>query len=127
MMYNSTHKLMEKEIIMNNVIVEPRDYFVSTSLQGYLQASYDDLVKVFGDPQCTETSGDGKVDTEWELQINDLEFDTVRNVTIYNWKDYDGGLEAMTNPKYEWHIGGNSALDAVQLKQYFNEAMKEAV
>ena len=74
MMYNSTHKLMEKEIIMNNVIVEPRDYFVSTSLQGYLQASYDDLVQVFGNPQCTETSGDGKVDTEWELQINDLEF-----------------------------------------------------
>ena len=41
--------------------------FVSTSLQGYIEASYADLVKVFGHPQCTETSGDGKVDIEWEL------------------------------------------------------------
>ena len=111
---------------MMNVTVTPRSNFVSTSLQGYLNASYADLVKVFGYPQCTETSGDGKVDTEWELQINDKEFDTVRNVTIYNWKDYDGGHEAMSNPNYEWHIGGNNALDAVQLKQYFNEAMEAA-
>ena len=109
-----------------NVTVTPRSNFVSTSLQGYLNASYADLVKVFGHPQCTETSGDGKVDTEWELCINDKEFDTVRNVTIYNWKDYDGGYEAMSNPNYEWHIGGNNPIDAVQLKQYFNEAMEVA-
>ena len=45
-----------------NYTVEERHTFVSTSLQGYLKASYEDLVEVFGEPTITETSGDDKVD-----------------------------------------------------------------
>ena len=103
-----------------NYEIKPRTSFVSTSLQGYIQASYADLVKVFGHPQCTETSGDGKVDIEWELQIKDKEFGTTYPITIYNWKDYDGGYHAMSNPKYEWHIGGNSGIVAAYVNEYFN-------
>lgn len=117
------HKL-EKDYIM--LKVKPRTEFVSTSLQGYLVSSYADLVKVFGHPQCTETSGDGKVDIEWELKIEDKEFETTRNVTIYNWKDYDGGYAAMSNSQYEWHIGGMSSMDAIQLKQYYENKMEAA-
>jgi len=106
--------------------VKPRTEFVSTSLQGYLVSSYADLVKVFGQPQCTETSGDGKVDIEWELKIEDKEFETTRNVTIYNWKDYDGGYAAMSNSQYEWHIGGMSSMDAIQLKLYYENKMEAA-
>tara|TARA_X000000950_G_scaffold283858_2_gene385664 strand:+ start:645 stop:1010 length:366 start_codon:yes stop_codon:yes gene_type:complete len=109
-----------------NINVETRDYFVSTSLQGRFTASYDQLVKVFGEPQCSETSGDGKVDIEWELTVEDKEFGfSPKPVTIYNWKDYDGGLEAMTNPKYEWHIGGLNFSDAVSLKEYFQRRLFE--
>lgn len=105
-----------------NYEIKPRYGFVSTSLQGYITASYEDLVKVFGKPQCTETSGDGKVDVEWELTIYDHEFDMQFPVTIYNWKDYDGGREAMSNPNYIWHIGGNSGIVASYINEYFNEA-----
>ena len=104
---------------MNNVTIKPRSYFVSTSLQGYLKASYADLVKVFGHPQCTETSGDGKVDIEWELQIIDNEWDTVYPITIYNWKDYDGGHAAMSSESYNWHIGGNAGIVSAYVNEYF--------
>jgi len=76
-----------------------------TSLQGYVKASYDQLVEVFGDPTYSETSGDDKVDFEWILKFSDG-----TDATIYNWKDYDGGLTARSNPEYEWHIGGHNAI-----------------
>jgi hypothetical protein len=76
-----------------------------TSLQGYVKASYDQLVKVFGDPTYNETSGDDKVDFEWVLKFNDG-----TEATIYNWKDYDGGLYAMSTPDYTWHIGGKDKI-----------------
>ena len=102
-----------------NYEIKPRTAFVSTSLQGYIQASYADLVKVFGHPQCTETSGDGKVDIEWELQIIDNEWDTVYPITIYNWKDYDGGHAAMSSESYNWHIGGNAGIVSAYVNEYF--------
>jgi len=102
-----------------NYEIKPRHSFVSTSLQGYLKASYADLVKVFGHPQCTETSGDGKVDIEWELQIIDNEWDTVYPITIYNWKDYDGGHAAMSSESYNWHIGGNAGIVSAYVNEYF--------
>lgn len=74
-----------------------------TSLQGYLTASYERLVELFGEP----TEGDGyKVDAEWIVEMDD---GTV--ATIYNWKNgrnycEDDGLyvEEIT----EWHIGGHN-------------------
>lgn len=96
-----------------------------TCLQGELTASYEDLVDCFGEPQYTETSGDGKVDVEWNLTITEPDFNEEHSVTIYNWKDYDGGLECKTNPRYEWHIGGHNALASVYLKEAFGERLWE--
>lgn len=90
-----------------------------TSLQGYLNASYDDLVLAFGKPTFDETSADNKVDIEWCLEIYENDNEDPIQVTIYNWKDYDGGLRAISDPQYEWHIGGRNRIDAVTLKEAF--------
>lgn len=108
-----------------NYEIKPRTTFVSTSLQGYIEASYADLVKVFGHPQCTETSGDGKVDIEWELKI--MEDDgQVYPITIYNWKDYDGGYHAMSSESYNWHIGGTTGIVSHYINEYFESEMEVA-
>jgi len=108
---------------LENYQIKPRSRanFVSTSLQGYITASYADLVKVFGHPQCTETSGDGKVDIEWEMTIEDYDHNATRPFTIYNWKDYDGGYEAMSNTEYQWHIGGTSGIVSAYVQEFFNK------
>jgi hypothetical protein len=81
-----------------------------TCLQGYIVASYDRLVELFGEP----TEGDGyKVDAEWLVEFED---GTV--ATIYNWKNginycgFDEGypVEVIT----DWHVGGH-AFQAVRL------------
>lgn len=81
-----------------------------TSLQGYINRSYDELVKAFGLP----LDGDGyKVEAEWNIVFEDG-----TRATVYNWKNGrsycgDGGLypEEIT----EWHIGGfdKKAVEAV--------------
>ena len=77
-----------------------------TSLQGYLSARYEDLVRVFGEPD--ELGGD-KTTAEWCLQFED---GTV--ATIYDWK------ECMTPMyKYDWHIGGMSNLAVARVQQAF--------
>jgi hypothetical protein len=74
-----------------------------TCLQGYIRANYNDLVRVFGEPN----NGDGgyKVQAEWNLKFSD---GTV--ATIYDWKED-------RSPKYvrDWHIGGfnKKAVDLV--------------
>ena len=79
-----------------------------TSLQGYIDTSYDVLRGCFGLPTC---DGDGyKVDAEWIITFADGVV-----ATIYNWKNghnycgWDGlDTEDITN----WHIGGHSNTDA---------------
>ncbi len=72
-----------------------------TSLMGYVDTSYKQLKKVFGDPD----EGDGyKVDAEWNIVFED---GTV--ATIYNYKDgknYNGPSGTATTKITDWHIGG---------------------
>lgn len=81
-------------------------------LQGEINAKYDELCKLFGEP----TDGDGyKVDAEWGLL-----FDDGTIATVYNWKDgknYNGDDGLPTEQITEWHIGGfnRSAVDRVQI------------
>ena len=72
-----------------------------TSLQGYVQAYYHQLVEVFGEPE----GGGDKTTVEWCLSFED---GTV--ATIYDWKEYDTPMGL-----YSWHIGGRSqkAVDRV--------------
>jgi len=75
-----------------------------TSLKGYLDISYQDLVMKFGEPPCV---GDGyKVDAEWVLQFDDGDV-----ATIYNYKDgknYNGTSGTPVEEITHWHIGGKS-------------------
>jgi hypothetical protein len=78
-----------------------------TSLAGYLSASYKDLVKLLGRPNC---EGDGyKVSTEWVLTFRGETF------TLYDYKEtrtYDRDLPSVQAfrrlPMFDWHIGANS-------------------
>jgi hypothetical protein len=77
-----------------------------TFLQGYIKASYDQLVKTFGEPH--DPNGDNyKTDVEWAFEFAD---GTV--ATLYNWKNgknYLGEAEGLElNDIYEWNVGGNS-------------------
>ena len=82
---------------------------VGTCYQGSIEASYQDLVEIWGDPE----PGD-KYKTEAEWVIRPIEGETV---TIYNYKNsrcYADKYPVITEVR-EWHIGGHdvSAVDRV--------------
>ena len=80
---------------LENYKIKPRSEFVSTSLQGYITATYAELVRSLRrtNTHINFAAGDGKVDIEWELQVEDHRLTMQsRPLTIYNWKDYDGGI-----------------------------------
>jgi hypothetical protein len=72
-----------------------------TCLQGYIRATYSELVEVFGEPE----GGGDKTTAEWCLRFED---GTV--ATIYDWKEYETPMY-----EYDWHIGGHNkkAVDRV--------------
>ncbi len=77
-----------------------------THLQGYVKATYEQLLKTFGEPH--DPNGDNyKTDVEWAFEFAD---GTV--ATLYNWKNgknYLGEAEGLElNDIYEWHVGGFS-------------------
>ena len=85
-----------------------------TSLQGYVTATFDQLVSTFGKPAFDSTV-DGqsdKVHTQWALEFEDAEGNSVR-ATIYDWKE-DSAFNSRVGD-YRWHIGGDdyTAEDAV--------------
>ena len=77
-----------------------------THLQGYVKATYEQLLKTFGEPH--DPNGDNyKTDVEWAFEFAD---GTI--ATLYNWKNgknYLGEAEGLElNDIYEWHVGGFS-------------------
>lgn len=65
-----------------------------TCLQGYVDTTYDRLVKVLGQPNIGESD---KVLVEWCLVFED---NTI--ATIYCWK-----RNTIPTGQYSWHIGGH--------------------
>lgn len=63
-------------------------------LQGHIAANYSELVAAFGKPTHAY-SGDGKVQCEWDICINDVA------CTIYDWKEDKAPVAVR-----DWHIGG---------------------
>lgn len=53
-----------------------------TSLKGYINATYNQLVEVLGEPAYDTPSGDGKVQVEWVVSFKGDIF------TIYDWKTF---------------------------------------
>jgi hypothetical protein len=78
-----------------------------TSLQGYVEAYYHQLVEVFGEPE----GGGDKTTVEWCLQFAD---GTV--ATIYDWKEYETPMGL-----YRWHIGGKNRRAVGLVQQAFNQ------
>ena len=81
-------------------------------LQGHQDASYDELVRLFGEPN---SSGDGdKVRFEWvvSFDVNDDGDPTFHTATIYDWKESSDAARYVSS--YNWHIGGFSK-DAAHL------------
>jgi len=74
-----------------------------THLQGTVETSYDNLVKIFGEPHIKGEPG-SKIDVEWAF-----EFDDGTISTIYNWKDglcYQGDDGDPVESITDWHVGG---------------------
>jgi hypothetical protein len=78
-----------------------------TSLQGYINATYSQLLEVLGKPTYDEPSGDDKVQLEWVIEFKGNIF------TIYDWKT--GSREYTENELTEFNVGGTtSAADFIQ-------------
>lgn len=88
---------------------------VGTSLQGYVDISFTDLVEMFGDPHYYER---GKTDAEWYLRIDGV------ICTIYNYKDgknYCGAEGDEIVDIRDWHIGGTSKESERKVKKYIKQ------
>ena len=79
---------------------------VGSSLQGYVVATYDELVAVFDD--SIGCSSDGKVFNEFrgDISVWDSEYECwdAHTVTLYDWKE-ESPFTAL-NGEYRWHVGG---------------------
>jgi len=75
-----------------------------SSLQGYIDAAYHEIVDALGQPNCPVD--EHKVDVEWAFRLDDTVF------TIYNWKNgynYCGDRDGMAVERMNhWHVGGFS-------------------
>jgi len=77
-----------------------------SSLRGHIHATYDELVKVFGEPNILNAEEGDKVFNEWGIRFEDGDDDVY--TTIYDWKELDAYDSHIGN--YRWHIGGHSHL-----------------
>ena len=73
-----------------------------SSLRGHIHATYDELVKVFGEPNILNAEEGDKVFNEWGVRFEDGDDDIY--TTIYDWKELDAYDSHIGN--YRWHIGG---------------------
>ena len=83
-----------------------------TSLKGYINCSFRELTRAFGDPHNSDKY---KSDAGW-----DIEFADGLVATIYNWKDgknYCGNEGADVFDIIEWNVGGN-VKDVVERIRY---------
>lgn len=84
-----------------------------TSLQGYVEATLQELTNAFGTPTYFHPSTYDKTQIEWNLLIEDEESKTV--VTIYDWKQY--GFIPSANETVTWNIGGRNSEAVSKVKQ----------
>jgi major membrane immunogen (membrane-anchored lipoprotein) len=93
-----------------------------TCLQGYLNATYDDIVETLGYP-FEHGFDDMKCDAEWTI-----EFDDGSVATIYNWKNGKNYLGAdgldLCDIK-QWNIGGNSMNVVHKVQHLINGAARK--
>ena len=77
-----------------------------TSLQGYIQTTFDKLVELLGEP--LKGSDDCKTTAEWIVEVEG------QVATIYDWK-----LQSTPKDLYNWHVGGRS----LQVIEHLSKAL----
>ena len=89
-----------------------------TSLSGYLNASYETLVELLGEPNVKV---DGyKTDAEWHVKVK-AEGEAPTFATIYNYKDgknYLGANGLNVEDIKDWHVGSKSKWTFFNLEDY---------
>jgi len=104
-----------------NVICETKNIDASgTSLIGYLNLKYNEIVSIFGKP--IKLNGYNKVEWEWVFKLNDS------ILTIYNWKDgpgYTGNKKIKASDITDWHVGGKYKYDLKILEFYIYQQKGE--
>lgn len=73
---------------------------VGSSLKGYINATYSQLLEILGEPTYNEPSGDGKVQVEWVVSFEGDIF------TIYDWKTFS--REYTETELKEFNVGGKT-------------------
>ena len=107
---------------MHNIVNIRNSQSIETtgsSLIGHITGTYNELIKVFGEPTYKENSADNKVSTEWNLEFELADNTTPYIIgTIYDWKRYDSGEACRGGDKFIWNVGGKShkALELIQEK-----------
>lgn len=76
------------------VLNQWHDCLNMSSLMGYVETTYDELIEMLGEP--TFRGGD-KTTVEWAIQFEDGLV-----ATIYDWK-----TGATPQGRYDWHVGGH--------------------
>ena len=72
-----------------------------SSLQGYIDATYKEIVDALGQPNGL--GDEHKIDVEWAFRLGNTVF------TIYNWKNgynYCGESGVAVGLMNHWHVGG---------------------
>ena len=72
------------------------------------KASPNNLIKLFGENEYGDNSGEDKTNLEWTLETDDGKV-----FTIYDWKYYK---PLNLNKEYKWHIGAHNAETSEQAK-----------
>ena len=100
-----------------------------SSYQGFINARYEDLVAVFGEPrECY----DGKVQVEWLIAFYDEAEDRYIPASIYDWKMtpmyWSRGAYYGCTPEMitTWHIGGVSLNAVGCVKSVLTKQIKAA-
>ena len=91
-----------------------------TSLRGYLNVSYDNLIKKLGEP--SEFFDDYKTDASWRIYWDDGD-----KATIYNWKNgknYCGPEGLDVEDIMLWNVGGLTSSKGVDRLQKLFEPLQ---
>jgi hypothetical protein len=101
---------VEKKTKIPGVTLTDADDICTTGFYGYITASFAQLRELLGEPNLAG-SGDGKVSTEWGVQIDNHDY----AMTIHDYKEtsaYRNDLpsveEFRAHDSYSWHISAHS-------------------
>lgn len=89
-----------------------------TSLQGYIEATYDELLEAFGEPAHYDDDRHNKVTTEFTVFTED------GPIFLYDWKEYDSGERCRSGLPYQWHVGGRNRIDALTVVRMLTDRVQ---